>query len=176
MGLQFLLAGPNSAVDALQHRTAFVAQPVGTGYAQQLEGFGVDLARVIQMGAPAQVSEMVMGIEAQGLDWTLSRLTVFIYTASGQSLDLLQLVGLVGKFLLSLFDADLPLLEGVLVSDDFPHAGLDFAQVIGRQRARQVKVVVEAILDRRAKSYLALWEQLQHRFGHDVGRGMAQSL
>ena len=53
------------------------------------------------------------------------------------------------------------------------HLGLDLLEVGGRQRARQVEVVVEAILDGGADAELRLREDLQDRRGHHVRRRMA---
>ena len=52
--------------------------------------------------------------------------------------------------------------------DGRAHPLLDRGQVLGDERARQVEVVVEAVLDRRADAQLRAGEQVEHRLGHDV--------
>ena len=49
-------------------------------------------------------------------------------------------------------------------------------QVVGRQRARQLEVVVEAVGDGRADAQLRVGEQVEHRLGHDVRRRVAHGI
>ena len=53
------------------------------------------------------------------------------------------------------------------------HPRLDLAQVVGRERARQVDVVVEAVLDGRTDGELGVREDLLDRLGHQVRGGVA---
>ena len=53
------------------------------------------------------------------------------------------------------------------------HARLDRREVVGRQRPRQVEVVVEAVRDRRPDAELGAREQVQHGLGHHVRRRVA---
>ncbi len=63
--------------------------------------------------------------------------------------------------------------ERMVGRDRLGHARLDRRQVVGRQRPRQVEVVVEAVLDCRPDAELRAREQVEHRLGHHVRRGMA---
>ena len=59
--------------------------------------------------------------------------------------------------------------------DDLAHAGVDAVEVLGRERGavRQLEVVVEAVLDRRADAEGGVGEQVEHRLGQHVGRRVA---
>src|SRR5437763_70144 len=52
--------------------------------------------------------------------------------------------------------------------DPFAHQPLDGLQILGCERARQVEVVVEAVLDPGADAQLGVREQFQYRLGHDM--------
>ena len=59
---------------------------------------------------------------------------------------------------------------------DLGHALLDRRQVLRRERTLVREVVVEAVLDHRADRHLRVGEQLLHRVGQQVRRGVAQDL
>ena len=63
--------------------------------------------------------------------------------------------------------------ERMVGGDGSAHGGLDGGQIVGRERARQEEVVVEAVVDRRADPELRAREDPQHRLGHHVRGGMA---
>ena len=87
--------------------------------------------------------------------------------------DQLELVRLCRELAAGLVVADdatvktLPFLENRL------HPLLDLGDVIGRERALDVEVVVEAVGDRRTDAELGVREEILHRLRHDVSRGMA---
>ena len=66
--------------------------------------------------------------------------------------------------------------KGVLRGDALPHALLDGGQIVRRQRARQLHVVVEAVLDGRTDGELRAWEQLLHRLRHHVRGAVPHAL
>jgi hypothetical protein len=68
------------------------------------------------------------------------------------------------RLLARLFDA----LEGFVGLDDPGHFGLDLRKVLLGQRVRQVKVVVEPVLDRGTKRELHSGKEPHHCPGHDV--------
>ena len=53
------------------------------------------------------------------------------------------------------------------------HLRLDLLEVRGRQRAGQVEVVVEAVLDGRTDAELGVGEELEDGRGHHVRRAVA---
>ncbi len=59
-------------------------------------------------------------------------------------------------------------LERQVLLDDLLHLGLDAAQVLRRERARQVEVVVEPVLNRRADGEARVGEQVFDGLCHDV--------
>ena len=65
------------------------------------------------------------------------------------------------------------LLERHVGSDDLAHLLLDDGEVFRRQAAREVEVVVEAVLDGRPDGELRLREQRKHGLRHDVRRRMS---
>ena len=55
------------------------------------------------------------------------------------------------------------------------HLRLDFLEVLGRDAVRQLDVVVEAVLDRRAGGELRFRPEAQDGGGQDMGAGMADA-
>jgi hypothetical protein len=122
MRLQVVAVAERHAVDALQHRAAGIAQPVGPGHMGQLEGIRRNLARMLQMRAPAQVLPIAMPVHPQ----------VFAF---GNAVDQLQLEGLVAApvvlhRLLARPDLGLHRIAGV---DDLLHLRFDRPEVFRRE-------------------------------------------
>ena len=88
------------------------------------------------------------------------------------AVDQLQLVRLAGEEFARFVLADFAVDELLVALDRAAHAAVDLAQVVGRERLRQVEVVVEAVVDRGADSELRPFHQLQHGLRHDVGGGV----
>src|SRR5258706_9802298 len=65
IGLELLLARPRGAVDALQHRVALIATPVGAGETGELEG--LDAAGGRHMRSAAQIDEFTLAIKRHGV-------------------------------------------------------------------------------------------------------------
>ena len=59
-------------------------------------------------------------------------------------------------------------LERMVRGDALAHPRLDRGQVVGRERARQEQVVVEAVVDDRTDPQLRAREHVHDRFGEDV--------
>ncbi len=60
--------------------------------------------------------------------------------------------------------------------DDLVHALLDLLEILGRERRRAGKIVIEAGIGRRAECDLSLGIELFHRLGHDMRRVVADDL
>src|SRR5215207_2516885 len=60
VALQLLLAGPDGAVDTLEHPVLFAPPPVRTGDVQQLEAVEWNLAGALDVGSQAEVLERVL--------------------------------------------------------------------------------------------------------------------
>jgi len=101
---------------------------------------------------------------------TLQGFAIFINAAAFQSFDQFDLVGLVSKHPFGFFGTDHFLLERVFTSNDLAHAFFDDLKVVGGQVARQVKIIVKTVLDRRADGIfgLARIEHLYYGLGHHV--------
>jgi hypothetical protein len=63
-----------------------------------------------------------------------------------------------------------PALESIVTLDNLAHALLDLLQVFRGERAGQVEIVVEAILDGRPDGNLCLGELFQYGLRHHVRR------
>jgi hypothetical protein len=166
---------PGRAVDALEHGALLVAPPVGPGHLHELEG--TELGRARDVGTPAEVDELGrVPVDAHdaagaGLGGILG-----VAVGLGGALDDLALVRLVREERQRLLGAHLAAGERLAGGHDLAHACLDGGEVVLAERApaRQVEVVVEAVLDRRADGELGAGEQLGHRLRHHVRRGVAE--
>ena len=115
------------------------------------------------MRAAAQVGELADGV--RGDDGVLRQLG-----------DELQLERLAREDLLGLGARDHATLEGFVGLHDLGHAGLDGGKVVRRQRAVELHVVVETVLDGRPHTELHVAVEVDERGGHDVRGGVAQKL
>jgi hypothetical protein len=162
VSIQLLGGVPGGPVDALEHRTRLVAAPVGARRVQQLEG--AEVLRGAEVPAAAEILEGPVTVEADGrslglvevvdnldLEWLAPRLQLGDGIGARQVLRMLE--GKVGSLLLL-------------------HLRLDLLEVGRRERAGQVEVVVEAVLDGRTDAELRRGEQFQNGRGHHVGGRM----
>ncbi len=131
--VQLFLRGPGRAVDALEHRALLVAAPVRPRHAHQLDR--ADLTRAFHVWPATQIEERPLLVDAD--------------LGVGQVLDNLNFVGLVmlAEVFQRLCARPAALHERMIRRDAGAHALLDGGEVFGRQRARQLHVIVEAILD-----------------------------
>ena len=63
---------------------------------------------------------------------------------------------------------DLPADDRVVLPNDSAHPLLDRPEVVGRERPREVHVVVETVVDRRPDAELGLGKDLPDGLRHDV--------
>src|SRR3546814_260426 len=100
------------------------------------------------------------------------------HRVGGGVVDDLELVLVVGEDLPGLVGVDLALHEGLGLLQDRPHALLDAGQVVLVEGAPvgQLEVVVEAVLHGRADAERGPGEQLEHRLGQHMGRGVADDV
>ena len=158
--VELLAARPGGAVDALQHRVAAVAPPVGAGDLEQLER--ADPPGRGPVRAAAQIEPGTLMVERDRL-------------ARGDVVEQLELV------LLALRREAPPGLvtahdlapERPVGGDDLGHARLDPREVLGVERLVAREVVVEPVLDRRADRHLGPRVEILDRLGHDVGAVVA---
>ena len=158
MLVELLLLEERRAVDALQLLALRVALPVGARQLHHLER--ADLAGGGQVRAAAQVDEAAVAVDADLL-------------VGGKLVDMLELEALVGEDLLGLLAADDLAHERLVGLDDGGHLLLDGAEVVGRERARQLEVVEEAVLGGGTERDLGAGEQLLDGLGHHMRAGMA---
>ncbi len=152
---------PGGAVDPLQLGFGFIAAPVGTGHAFQLEGLGVELPGVLHVRAGAEVPPLLtQGVKG---DWLL------------QSFENLELVGLVlGLDLcLGFAAAHLHPFQRELPVDDLDHRLFDRLQIGFREGIGIVEVVIETVFGPGADGDACLGKQLLHRHGHHMAHGVA---
>ena len=159
MRVEVALLEERGAVDPGQLRVLLVAAPVGAGEAGQLER--LDRRGVLQMRAAAEIGEVALGVKR---DLALGGL---------DELDLVRLAlglearpRLVARDLLA--SPDSALLDLAL------DLGLDRLEVALADRLRELEVVVEAVLDRRADRDLHAGIEPPDRLGEQVRARMAQ--
>ena len=112
-----------------KHGVVLVAAPIGPGHAHQLERIGRDLARVLDMGTPAEILERILLVGAD--DRLLCHLiAILVDLARFQPVDQFQLVGLIGEEGAGFVGADLAIVERMLAADDLAHALLDRGQIL----------------------------------------------
>ena len=166
--VELLLRRPDRAVDPLEHVALLVASPVGAGDGQQLER--PDLRGRRDVRTLAQVDERAVLVDRgrrhrRSVPLRLRREVV-------EDLDLERLAAL-GEEGAALVRWQLAADERMVGGHARRHPRLDRGEVVGRQRPREVEVVVEAVDDRRPDAQLRAREQVQDRLGHDVRRRMA---
>ncbi len=154
--------GERDAVDARQHLVLLVAAPVGTRHRGKFDR--LDIARVRDVGAAAQVGKAAVGVERD-------RAVLQI----GDQLDLIR-VALFGKglqrFGLGHFAAD----EFFFVAGQLLHLLFDLLQIGFSDGRRAVDVIVEAVFDGRADAELDARIERFERLGQQVRRGVPESV
>jgi hypothetical protein len=139
---------------------------------------------VLDMGPAAQVDESRAAGEGRVLLGLGRRVLVGADLTAGAGaghgvgrgvVDDLQLEAVPGEDGPGVGGRDLVAQERLVLVDDLAHAGVDAIEVVGREGGpvRQVEVVVEAVLDRRADAERGVGEQVEHRLGQHVGGRVA---
>ncbi len=179
--LQLLLGGPGGAVDPLELRVLLAAAPVGGGRAHQLEGGDVPGGGQVGASAevlPAQLAGLGVEVVVDG-QLAAAHLRVGAVGRLGRVAlepDQLQLVRLAGQLGAGVLVGGDPAGEALAALLDLLHLLLDALEVLRGEGLRDVEVVVEAALDRRADAELRLGEELLHGLGHHVRGGVAQDV
>src|SRR6266581_3341695 len=141
------LVRPHRAVNALQLRISFVAAPVRAGDRQELER--TDLSGPLDVRSLAEIDEAVVLVDA---DLAVLYLVVAVLVGAllREFLDLVDLVVLIAstKELQRLGHGHVAMLERRVFPYDLAHLRLDLPEVVRRERAWKIEVVVEAVLDR----------------------------
>ena len=119
------------------------------------------------MRPAAQVRERIVLVD-RDLGLLLQWVAVFIQTAFFKTFDQFQFIRLVRKDFLGFLGRENFLFKLVLALDDLAHALFDLLQILGRQVAGQVEIVVKTVLDRRADRVFGLREQFQDGLRHDM--------
>ncbi|EKD61350.1 MAG: hypothetical protein ACD_54C00275G0001 [uncultured bacterium] len=159
MGFQIIAVLERQTINALQHRAAGIAQPIGPGDMGQLEGIGRHLPGVLQMRATAQILPVAMPIHPQ----------VFAF---GDAVDQFHLERLAALFVIGDGAGAIPgfgfhRIAGV---DDLLHLGFDLAEVFRRKRLGAVKIIEPAIVAHRADGDFHIRPDFLHSARHDVGQ------
>ena len=115
------------------------------------------------MRAAAEVLERAVGIDTDDL-------------VVAQLADALELERVVGKAPVGLGPVHHLAAERIVPLHDLGHLLLDGLEVLRREGARHVEVVVEPVLDRRAEADAGAGKELPHGRGHDVGRAVPQQV
>ena len=120
------------------------------------------------MRSTAKINELAGCIGGNGHSF-VGWIAVIIQVAALESFDKLDFVDLVLEKLLGIFRRNLLADEVRLCLDQFPHAVLDGFEIIRREGARQVEVVVKPVFDGWTDSNLPIREHFQDGFSHHVG-------
>ena len=159
--VEILLRVEGGAVDPRQLRVLLVAAPVRAREAGELEG--LDRLRVLEVRAAAEVGELALRVER---DVALGRV---------DELDLVRLA-LDGEALARLVARDLLALPLAALGELAADLLLDPLEVGLVDRLRELEVVVEAVLDRRADGDLHARIEPPHRLGEQVRRRVAEDV
>ena len=161
VGLEVLIVEEGGAVDALELRVVLIAEPVGTGYGHDLEGF--DAAGGGDVGATAEVGEGAVAVEGD------------FFAGLGELFDEVDLhefavAVVLGETFFAGFDfAD----EGFIAGYDFSHALFNGGKVFVAEGGLAVDVVEEALIGSGAVAEFGFGKELEDGGGHDVGGGVA---
>ena len=127
------------------------------------------------MGPQAKVLERVVPVRRDGA--AAGTVIAVLVLALCEVFYRLQLVRLVLEELAGLVGVQDPATKGVVAPNDPAHPALDLREIAWRQGARQVEIVVEAVLEPvvgRSPGELRFGEHLPDRLRHHVGRGVTQ--
>ncbi len=156
IGVELVLLGKRSAIDAREHFAVRIAAPIGAGDFHQLERIA-DLAGRGHMRAAAQIEPVALLVDFD----------LLIFRDGVDQLDLEQLA-LVAEHLLRLVARPRFLGERFVARDDLAHLLFDGREILRRERLVAEEVVIEAVVDHRADGDLRAGPQRLHRFGEHV--------
>ncbi len=157
---ELVLGGEGGAVDALELFVFLVAAVVGARDGEEFEG--LHLLGVAHMGAGAEVHELAVFVERDGL----------ALGDVGEAAEFIALLAAGADDGLGLLAGDLFAAEGLVFVDDLLHLGLEAHEVVVGEFVLQIDVVVEAGLGGRTDVELGVGEDAQDRGGEDVGGGV----
>ena len=152
--------GEGNPIHSLEHLALGVSPPIGPCAAGQLHSLYLTGAHQVRAGA--QVYEITLAVEGNLLSF------------AGMLLNQLHLIGL--ALFLHQLDGFLRLqlkpLQGLILLDNLLHLALNGGQIIGSQVPGQVKIVIKALINRRADGEHRIREQPAYRLGHNMGGRM----
>jgi len=159
IGLQVFFVEKSRAVYALKLGIGRIGPPVRPGDLCQFEG--LDKTGVRNMGAPAQIREISMGIKRNGSVRKIGYHLLF--------------VGFIGVKRDRLGLGDLLPLKRQFRLDGFFHLRFDPGKILFGDR-RHVYVIVESVLHGRAYGQFCVRVEVEHCLGHDMGSAVAQDI
>ena len=159
--IELVLLRERDGVNSLEHLALAVAAPIRAAALRQLDGVALDAAGGVEMRAGAEVGELTLSVEG---DVRVGRQVV-------DELDLVRLVLLL-HVADGLLTRQLKALELQLFLADLAHLGLDGVEMLLRKVERRVKVVIEAVVDRRADGELDLRVQTLDGLRHHMRTGV----
>ncbi len=162
--LHLLVGKKGGAINALQLRILFIAQPVSAGKAEYFVSLHPAGRR--HVGAAAKILKGAVAVKRN------------LFARLGEAFDKVGLHEIVAGFeALQALVARLPFAhERFVARDHFRHLRFDGLQVFGGKGRGPVEIVKEAGIRRRAVAELGLGIELEHRRRHHMGRGVAHHL
>ena len=125
------------------------------------------------MRSAAEIRKLILRVDGQALGRVGDRLAVVIEAAVYQVIDQFQLVRLVVKDRARFRRRHLAHGKFMTAGQDLFHPLFDPLDIVVADRLRQFKIVVKAVLDRRADGDLCLREAFQHRLRQHMGGRMS---
>ena len=160
--VELLLGVERGAVDALELRVLFVAQPVGSGDVEQLEGLDASGGRDVR--AAAEVGELAGLVDRD------------FFIGLGELLDEVALHEVAfGLEALQAFGAGQKLARvGQVLLGELLHLLLDGFEVLGGEGLLAIEVVEESVLGGGAVAELGLGKEFEDGGGHQVRGGVTE--
>src|SRR5687767_774782 len=154
--LEIFLREPRGAVDALEHLPLLITAPIRTRNGHELEV--LDAARRRYVRTTAKIEERAIAVDAD--DLVLAEL-----------FEALELQGIIREQLARFFLRHPAPLERLILLRNLLHFGFDLLDIFRREWLLYVEIVIEAILDRRAKADAGVRTHLSYgRCEHVRGR------
>ena len=156
--------GEGNAVHTLEHIVLCIAAPVSSGSGGELHG--LDTAGAHQVGTCAQVGEIALTIQGNGL------------ALSGVLLNQLHLIllAMLCHELFSLFGGKLKALQRQVFFNNLLNLRLDFAQILGGKGLYAADIIIETIVHRGSHAENCFGEQTLDSLGHNMGSGVPVGL
>ncbi len=157
--LEIFLLPERRGVDALKHLPMLIATPVRAGGVQQLEV--LEIRRIGDVRPLAQIHELPVGVGRDDLAFREFAEPLELERVVREALPRLRLRHLFAD-------------ERILLRDHLLHFRVELLEVFRGERLRDLKIVVEPVLDGGAEADLSVWPEPANCCGQDVSARMPE--